>query len=170
MTEDHGDKGQEPALRMHFALPDEAATRRLGARLAGLLGPRDTLLLIGPLGAGKSELARAIIRARLDEAEAEVPSPSYTLVNVYETPAGEIWHADLYRLAGGDEELAELGLEEAFGRALVLVEWGERLGARAPSRRIEATMMVEPAGRRQAELAFFGPNWAEVATMLAPAA
>jgi len=107
-------------------LADENATVTLGARLAAVLGVGDTVLLRGPLGAGKSTLARAIIRGILGDTEADIPSPSYTLVNVYGVHDDavrpvEVWHADLYRLASADEAY-ELGLDEAFATALVLVE------------------------------------------------
>ena len=148
-------------------LPDEAVTVRLGAALAGPLSPGDAVLLAGPLGAGKSALARALIQALIEAREAEIPSPSYTLVNVYETPRGTVWHADLYRLGGGAEELEELGLAEALqGGALVLVEWPERLGGALPARRLEITLSAPAAGGRAARIAFHGPGWKRVAAVL----
>lgn len=107
-------------------LPDENATTDLGVELARVLRSGDTILFKGSVGAGKSHLARAIIQARLGYPE-EVPSPTYTLVQIYDDGASEIYHADLYRL-GDTSELAELGLEEAFQNAICLVEWSERLG------------------------------------------
>ena len=101
------------------------ATDALGARLAARLRPGDSVLLSGDLGAGKSHLARAVIRA-LCGAGTEVPSPTYTLVQSYDGPFGPILHADLYRL-GDASELDELGLSEALGRDLCLIEWPERL-------------------------------------------
>ena len=98
-------------LTLH--LPDADATARLGQYLARHLGRGDTLLLSGPVGAGKSHLARALIRARFG-ADTEVPSPSFTLVQTYGDPGEvEVWHADLYRLSHPDE-IHELGLEAAF--------------------------------------------------------
>lgn len=110
-------------------LPDDAATARLGQWLAPRLAPGDVILLEGPIGAGKSHLARALILARLGRAE-DVPSPTFTLVQTYEADA-EIWHADLYRLTHPDEVI-ELGLEAAFATAICLVEWPDRLGDLTP--------------------------------------
>ncbi len=124
---------------MTFHLPDEAATDAFGAALGGALRAGDAVLLSGPLGAGKSALARAAIRRLLDDPRAEVPSPSYTLVNVYDAPAGPVWHVDLYRLSGGGDEMAELGLEAAMGRAVLFVEWPDRLGTALPARYLFCT-------------------------------
>ena len=119
-----------PAPLASLTLPDQDATERLAARLAPRLGPGDTLLLDGPIGAGKTTFARALIRARLGRAE-EVPSPTFTLVQTYEAADTEIWHADLYRL-GDPQEVLELGLDEAFATAICLVEWPDRLGTALP--------------------------------------
>jgi tRNA threonylcarbamoyladenosine biosynthesis protein TsaE len=148
-------------------LPDEAATDRLGAALARLLGRRDTVLLAGPIGAGKSHLARALIRARLGRAE-DVPSPSFTLVQAYDGQEGEIWHADLYRLSHPDE-IAELGLEAAFGQALCLVEWPDRLGDLVPPGALTLTLAIAGEGR-QARLAGQGDILSAVQAAMAEAA
>lgn len=111
-------------------LKDEAATAALGARLAGVARAGDVILLSGPIGAGKSHLARAFIRARLGQGE-EVPSPTFTLIQTYGPPGEEIFHADLYRLTHPDE-VWELGLDEAFSSAICLVEWPDRLGTHLP--------------------------------------
>lgn len=110
------------------SLSSPEATDRLAAALAGKLRVGDTLLLSGELGSGKTHLARALIRARLgpDGASEEIPSPSFTLVQVYDTPDAEIWHADLYRLTGAGD-VDELGLVEAMETAICLIEWPERL-------------------------------------------
>lgn len=147
-------------------LPGEGATARLGAALARALGPGATVLLEGPLGAGKSALARALIRARLDEPGREVPSPSYTLINIHEGPGAEIWHADLYRLSG-PEDCAELGLEDAFGRALVLVEWPDRLGDLLPAAHVRVALAMDGAEARTARLRGAGPDWESVRRALA---
>ncbi|MBQ2262008.1 MAG: tRNA (adenosine(37)-N6)-threonylcarbamoyltransferase complex ATPase subunit type 1 TsaE [Loktanella sp.] len=118
------------ATSHQIALADEAATTRFASAMAALLHPGDTILLQGPIGAGKSAFARGVIRARLGWME-DVPSPTFTLVQTYEDPDGDIWHCDLYRLTHPDEVL-ELGLEEAFQTAICLIEWPDRLGADAP--------------------------------------
>lgn len=127
-------------------LPDDAATTRLGGLLADLVGAGDTLLLSGPVGAGKTHLARALIQARLGYAE-EVPSPSFTLAQIYAADGVDIWHADLYRLSHPDEVL-ELGLEDAFGTAICLVEWPDRLGKNTPANALTIALSADGDGRR----------------------
>ena len=151
-------------FELHLA--DERQTARLGAALARLLGPGDTVLLRGELGAGKSALARAVIGAALGDPQAEIPSPSYTLVNIYETARGPVWHADLYRLTGAAEELEELGLVETMGAALVLVEWPERLGTALPAGRLDIALTAPRAGGRDAAITLNGPRWDAVAGLL----
>lgn len=129
-----------------LALPDPEATDALGRKLAGLALPGDVVLLEGPIGAGKSSLARAFIRARLGEGE-EVPSPTFTLVQVYEDHGTEIWHADLYRLTHPDE-VWELGLDEAFQTAICLVEWPDRLGRHVPQGALHLRLEALGDGRR----------------------
>jgi len=116
-----------------FELPTEAATTAFAERLAPRLGPGDTLLLSGPIGAGKTHFARALIKARLRATggDEDVPSPTFTLVQTYDDGLCEIWHADLYRLTSTTETV-ELGLDEALRDAIVIVEWPDRLGAEAP--------------------------------------
>ncbi len=147
------------ARAIHLA--DEAATARLGALLAAHLGAGDALLLSGPLGAGKSALARAVLRAWLGDPAREVPSPSYTLVNTHAAGAREAWHADLYRLSG-PEEAAELGLEDR-GPALLLVEWPDRLGESLPEPRVAvdlAPLPEAPDTARRAAVEAEGARWA----------
>ena len=128
-------------------LPDEAATAELAARLAALAQPGDVIALKGELGAGKTSFARAFIRARGDAGE--VPSPTFTLVQVYDLPGGSVWHFDAYRLRD-PEEAWELGIEDAFADGISLIEWPERLGSLVPVRRLEILLMpgVTEAGRR----------------------
>jgi tRNA threonylcarbamoyladenosine biosynthesis protein TsaE len=120
-----------------FDLPSEAATAALAARLAGRVRAGDVIALRGELGTGKTVFARAFIRA-LRGAKEEVPSPTFTLVQIYEGEAGapSIWHFDLYRLTR-PEEVFELGFEEALAQAIVLIEWPERLGPLLPRQRLE---------------------------------
>ena len=112
-------------------LVNEADMSALAERIAPLLRVGDTLLLSGPVGAGKSAFARALIRARLHSPLEEIPSPTYTLVQSYPAPDGDIWHSDLYRLSHFSE-VFELGLDEAFETAICLIEWPDRLGDVAP--------------------------------------
>lgn len=127
-------------------LPEPEATAALGRWLAPRLTAGDCLCLHGPIGAGKSHLARALIQARLGRAE-DVPSPTFTLVQTYDAGTVEIWHADLYRLSHPDE-VFELGLDEAFDRALCLIEWPDRLGAMVPGDALHLTLTPEGEGRR----------------------
>ena len=110
-------------FRGQFALPDLAATAALGARIAAGLRPGDAVALWGDLGAGKTTLARAILRA-LGVTE-DVPSPTFTLVQTYETPRLRVGHYDLYRLKSA-REMEELGFDDALDDGAVLVEWPER--------------------------------------------
>lgn len=111
-------------LKKSFELQDEAATRQLGARLATYLRAGDVVLMRGELGAGKTSLARGAISA-LSQAE-EVPSPTYTLVQTYESDKFDIWHFDLYRL-DDPADVWELGIEEAVDEGVSLIEWPERI-------------------------------------------
>lgn len=125
-------------------LPSEGETADLGRWLAPRLVAGDCVLLEGPIGAGKSHLARALIRARLGRME-DVPSPTFTLVQTYQADV-EIWHADLYRLSHPDE-VAELGLEEAFSQAICLIEWPDRLGHLTPAHAIRIALTASGEGR-----------------------
>ncbi|MGR3433435.1 MAG: tRNA (adenosine(37)-N6)-threonylcarbamoyltransferase complex ATPase subunit type 1 TsaE [Shimia sp.] len=138
-----------PRPRAVHTLPDAAATEAFGATLAAALGPGDLVFLEGEIGAGKTTLTRALVRA-LTRPDQEVPSPTFTLVQTYETARGPLWHCDLYRL-GDVSELAELGLDEAIGRDLVLVEWPDRLGADAPAPSLRLTLRPGPGEGRLLE-------------------
>ncbi len=123
-------------------LPTEADTVVLANRIAPILRAGDVLLLEGPIGAGKSFFARALIRARLGNPTEEVPSPSFTLVQTYQADGVEIWHCDLYRLTL-PQEVFELGLDEAFGQAICLIEWPEKLGDAAPKNALHLTFAAK---------------------------
>jgi tRNA threonylcarbamoyladenosine biosynthesis protein TsaE len=129
-------------------LPDEAATAALAAGISALAISGDVIALKGDLGTGKTTFARAFIRAcgNLDE---EVPSPTFTLVQVYELGPTAIWHFDLYRL-NSPGDAWELGIEDAFSGGISLIEWPERLGPLLPARRLEITLAFgdRPEGRR----------------------
>jgi tRNA threonylcarbamoyladenosine biosynthesis protein TsaE len=108
---------------------DPAALDALAARLAAVLRPGDVLALSGDLGAGKTTFARGVLRGL--GWLGEVPSPSFTLVQTYDT-VPPLWHVDLYRLDRADEADA-LGLDDIWDEAVVLIEWPERLGSRLPA-------------------------------------
>lgn len=112
-------------------LPDPDSTAALAARFALILKPGDVLLLEGHIGAGKTHFARNLVQSLQDVPE-DVPSPTFTLIQSYETSKGEVLHADLYRLSG-PEELDELGLTDALEAAICLIEWPDRLGTDAPA-------------------------------------
>jgi tRNA threonylcarbamoyladenosine biosynthesis protein TsaE len=127
-----------------LSLAGEAATAALGERLAAHARPGDVIALHGDLGAGKTTLARALIR-RLAGPETEAPSPTFTLVQTYQTPGLAVWHFDLYRLEHPGEA-RELGLEEAVD-GLCLIEWPERLGRYLPATRLEVRLSFDGDGR-----------------------
>lgn len=134
----------------HIDLPDLFATEALAARLAAKARPGDAILLEGPLGAGKTAFARAFLRAATGHATLDVPSPSYTLVQTYESPRGPIHHFDLWRL-DGPGAVAELGWDE-LSADIVLVEWPERLGDLQPKDALRITLATTGEQSRIATL------------------
>ena len=150
-------------------LPDEQATTRLGADLIGALVPGDVLCLSGTLGTGKTALVRAAIQQLLGP-ETEVPSPTFTLVQTYDLPAGPLWHFDLYRISE-PEEIAYLDWDIARDTAVVAVEWPDRLGPYLPDRRIDLTLTSGGAAdARQAMVSLLGSWPNPVAGILARSA
>ncbi|MBZ9882062.1 tRNA (adenosine(37)-N6)-threonylcarbamoyltransferase complex ATPase subunit type 1 TsaE [Mesorhizobium sp. CA10] len=145
-------------------LADEAATARLGEDLAMALRAGDAIALKGDLGAGKSTLARALIRALADDANLEVPSPTFTLVQNYETRV-PVHHFDLYRLSAPDE-LDELGLDDALSQGAALIEWPERAADRLPETALWVDLAEQGEGRA-ARLSGQGPIYDRVARSLA---
>ena len=121
------------------------------------------IALAGPLGSGKTSFARAFIRAR--GRTGEVPSPTFTLVEVYDGDGPAIWHFDLFRLSR-PEEAWELGIEEAFADAISLIEWPERLGALLPRERLG--IALDFAASPGARVATVTPSaaWSERAAAL----
>ena len=140
------------AVSRLIELPDLAATEALAAAVAALTRARDAILLEGDLGAGKSVFARAFLRAASGDPGLEVPSPTFTLVQSYDTRIGAVHHFDLWRL-DGPGGLAELGWEEA-GDGIVLVEWPDRLGALRPAEAL--TVAFHPTGAESRRAALSG--------------
>ncbi len=144
-----------------------AETERLAQRLVPYAAPGDVIGLSGTLGSGKTAFARAFIRARLGRPAEEVPSPTFTLVQLYEHPVSAIWHFDLYRLSA-PEETYELGIEDAFVGAISLIEWPEKLGAMMPSDWLEVRLAPgEDEGARCVTFAPHGPRGEILASALA---
>ena len=144
--------------RRHLTLQSPDETASLAQRIAPVLRPGDTILLSGGIGAGKTHFARALIQKRLAVPE-DVPSPTFTLVQTYETGTGEIWHADLYRL-DGPQSIDELGLAEAFDTAICLVEWPDRLGDLAPEQALFVAFESGPVDEaRSLEFTWTDPRW-----------
>ena len=129
-----------------FRLDHEGDTRRLGAAIAAELRRREAVCLAGPLGAGKSTLARGLIQS-LAGGAIEVPSPTFTLVQTYETPRLVLAHFDLYR-GEKPQEIAELGLDEALDEGAAVIEWPERLGHHLPRNRLDVELHINGEARR----------------------
>lgn len=119
-----------PVRHKTVTLSSPQDTAALAVSLGENLARGDTVLLDGPVGSGKTHFARHLIQSILVEAE-DVPSPTFTVVQTYDTTAGSLWHCDLYRI-GSTLEIEELGLAEAFDDAICLVEWPDRLADLAP--------------------------------------
>lgn len=132
------------APTLDFDLPTEAATAAFAGQIGANLMPGDTILLSGPVGAGKSFFCRALIRSRTGTTE-DIPSPTFTLVQTYPHQDGDIWHCDLYRLTDADEVI-ELGLDEAFENAICLIEWPDRLGSLCPANALHLTFHAGEIG------------------------
>ena len=138
----------EVPLRARFASPQ--ALEAFGAAVAARLAPGEAVCLFGPLGAGKSTLARGLIRA-LTRPDQEAPSPTFTLMQTYDGPHFPLAHFDLYRLKR-PEEAFELGLDEALDAGAVVVEWSERLEGALPGDRLDVRLEIADDGGRLATL------------------
>ena len=144
-------------------LNSEQETSEFARGIATRLNGGDTILLEGPIGAGKTHFCRALIQCRLAEVNRleDVPSPTFTIVQTYELDNVEIWHADLYRLSSVDE-LTELGLDDAFESDIVLVEWPERLGTNAPANALHLSFHISNENKRELRLAWTDSKWDSV--------
>jgi tRNA threonylcarbamoyladenosine biosynthesis protein TsaE len=116
---------------LKFDLKNADETAHFARVLSKTVQSGDTILLSGPVGAGKTHFARSFIKSLL-LADEDVPSPTFTLVQTYDTQIGEVWHADLYRL-NAEQEIEELGLSDAMIDAVCLIEWPDRLGGYTPA-------------------------------------
>ena len=128
-----------------FRLNTAADTEKFGAAVAGALRKGEAVCLTGPLGAGKSVLARGLIR-RIAPQEADIPSPTFTLAQFYRGEKLAVAHFDLYRLARADEAF-ELGLDEALAEGAAVIEWAEKLGRHLPRNRLDIEMAVDGEAR-----------------------
>jgi tRNA threonylcarbamoyl adenosine modification protein YjeE len=125
------------------ALPDEQATHRLAIDIANALEPDDVVTLSGDLGAGKTTFARALIRYLAGDPAVEVPSPTFTLMQIYELPQFPLVHADFFRLSGS-AELTELGFDDLPDGAVVLLEWPDRAPGFLPADRLDIALTLTP--------------------------
>ena len=135
-------------------LEDEQATAALGARIAALLRPGDAITLAGPLGVGKTALARGILTGLGHQGE--VPSPSFAIVQPYDELDPPVWHVDLFRIEDASE-LGELGLDAA-GEGVLLVEWPERAGTGAWPQALGLALDFAEGGARRLT-AKVAPSW-----------
>ncbi len=150
-----------PPLRRTVNVADEAGTLRLADDIAAIARPGDVVALYGDLGMGKSAFARAVVRRLADEPDLEVPSPTFTLLQSYETGRFPVHHFDLYRLADPDE-LIEIGFSEAIGEGLSLIEWPDRAGDELPAKRLDIVISEgDGLNGRRFSLEARGNSWAE---------
>ena len=149
MIEAQPETGDDDAWSLTLA--DEGATAEFAGTIAALVGAGDLVTLSGGLGTGKTTFARALMRNILRDPDLEVPSPTFTLMQIYEGAAFPVVHADLYRIADASE-LIELGWDEASEGALVIVEWAERAGAALASERLDIRFALVPGRDAQRDV------------------
>ncbi|MBT3142266.1 tRNA (adenosine(37)-N6)-threonylcarbamoyltransferase complex ATPase subunit type 1 TsaE [Phaeobacter gallaeciensis] len=138
------------AAPVSIPLDSPEMTTDLAAKLGARLTPGDCLLLVGEIGSGKTHFARSLIQTVMDHPE-DVPSPTFTLVQIYDTQLGEIWHSDLYRLSD-ISEIEELGLSEALENAVCLIEWPDRMGPLTPANALTLAFAADLPGDDQRSL------------------
>ncbi len=152
-------------LSRTIRLANESATARLARAIAAEVERGEAILLSGELGAGKTHFARAFI-GHLSGDGGEVPSPTFTLVQVYETGLGPIWHVDLYRMSD-PRDVDELGLEEGLSEGIAIIEWPERMAGFPTANRLHVTLDFDAAdpGARAARLSGHG-RWRDLVDRL----
>ncbi len=136
--------------KIEIDIENEFATKRLGAAVAKIAEPADVFALFGTLGMGKSVLARAFIQ-ELTSFDEEVPSPTFTLVQTYESSKSILWHFDLYRIKQA-EEIFELGIEDAFAEGISLIEWPEKMADYLPADRYNINIIGIDKKKRKIEI------------------
>jgi tRNA threonylcarbamoyl adenosine modification protein YjeE len=130
-------------MTTHHVFQTEGDLEAWARAFAPTLGQGDCVLLEGPLGAGKTTLCRALVRTLMGDDTLTVPSPTFTLVQVYEADDVPVWHFDFYRLEGADL-VEEVGLDQALEEGIALVEWPSRVAWPWPQRTFRLTLMVDP--------------------------
>jgi tRNA threonylcarbamoyl adenosine modification protein YjeE len=131
-------------------------TKTFARNLAKIARPHDVFCLDGPLGTGKTAFARFFIQACAEE-EIEVPSPTFTLLQTYETPKGSVWHFDVYRLKDS-EEIFEVGLEESLAYGITIIEWAHKIEPYLPSNRLHLKFEINAVGERFLTIQPHGPS------------
>lgn len=132
-------------------------TQRFAQKLAPLLRPKDIILLKGDLGLGKTTLTRAIIN-EIGLQKEEVPSPTFTLLQTYDTKCGPLYHFDFYRIRKS-EEIYELGIEDAYAYGITVIEWSEKMGPLEPLKRALIIDMSMKKEERTFTLRSDNPSW-----------
>ena len=147
----------ELSYKLQFFLKNEIETGELAIQLAEIAEPKDVIALIGDLRVGKTVFARSFITAMTSDVE--VPSPTFTLVQVYEGPTTNIYHFDLFRIENSDE-IFELGIEDAINDGVSLIEWPDRMGPYLPNERLEI-ILSNGLGRNMRKISFcgYGEKW-----------
>lgn len=154
-------------MRVKIDLASAETTAQFAIAIAQRLKSGNCVLLAGSVGAGKTHFARAAIQSLMSIVE-DVPSPTFTLVQTYDTKIGEVWHADLYRLTHSDE-LYELGLEDAIETCVSFIEWPENLTALMPKRylKLHFELSENSADMRHVTIEAIGGDWKEIETVIA---
>jgi tRNA threonylcarbamoyladenosine biosynthesis protein TsaE len=139
--------------------PEEVET--FGSKVSSVSGSSGVILLRGDLGAGKTTFTRGLIRAKFDDDEMRVTSPSYLLDNTYEYDDGKfIHHMDLYRLPTGCD-LTILGIPEIYESSLCIIEWPQRMGNNLPTEYLDIEINIDKNETRNVKVVAIGDSWAE---------